>query len=149
MTSRRRLLGIAAWAATAAIATAVGMAAISALGTGITGRTVRPLTARQIDRALAAPQPTTAPPPTAPPTGGITRSLSTTGGTVLARCDPAGNAYLLSWTPAQGYAADNDHRGPDQHVHVEFESETHQQTVTVTCHSGIPVATTTNETDDD
>lgn len=65
-------MGIGAWAATAAVATGVGVAAISVLGAGITDHGVRPLTSAQVERALASPA-------TATPVPG------TAGGTAVAR----------------------------------------------------------------
>jgi hypothetical protein len=150
--TRGTLMGIGAWAATAAVATGVGVAAISVLGAGITDHGVRPLTSAQVERALASPATATPVPGTAgsTPAGAITRGLSTPGGSVLARCDPAGDAYLISWTPAQGYAADDAHRGPAAQAWVEFEAD-HDNTVTVqvTCRSGVPTATTVNGDGDD
>lgn len=148
--TRRALAGAAAWAVTAAGATGVGLAAISALGAGIIDRGVRPMTADQVEHELSRTTPGASPPggTSAAPADGTTRALSTAGGTVLARCDHAGNAYLVSWTPAQGFGTDDERRGPAPRAWVEFESGGRLLTVQVTCRSNAPVATTvTGETD--
>ncbi|GAA0360372.1 hypothetical protein NE235_21395 [Actinoallomurus spadix] len=157
--TRRVLIGITAWAAAAAVSTGIGIAAISVLGAGITDRGVRPLTSDQVDRALAAattpaPATTTPAPPTATPpphatggapTAGTTRALSTSGGSVLARCGPADTAYLLSWTPAQGYGVDDVDRGPGARASVKLEAgHGRKLVIQVTCRSGVPTATTTD-----
>jgi len=61
---------------------------------------------------------------------------------VLAECRPAG-AYLVSWSPVQGYQADHVARGPAVTARVVFESSANSVTVTVTCPdgaAGAPVA---------
>jgi hypothetical protein len=141
--TRRALIGITAWAATAAVATGIGIAAISVLGAGITDHGVRPLTPGQVERALASPQTTTPAPgvTSSAPAAGTTRALSTPGGSVLARCGPADTAYLLSWTPAQGYGVDDVRRGPAPRASVKLEADHGRKLIIeVTCRSGIPVA---------
>ena len=62
---------------------------------------------------------------------------------MLAECRPAG-AYLVSWSPVQGYQADDVARGPAATARVVFESSANSVTVTVTCPdgaAGAPVAT--------
>ncbi|MCO5972653.1 hypothetical protein [Actinoallomurus soli] len=159
--TRRVLIGITAWAAAAAVSTGIGIAAISVLGAGITDRGVRPLTPDQVERALAAgttpaPAATTPATPTAPaatatsqgtsgaPAAATTRALSTSGGSVLARCGPADAVYLLSWTPAQGYGVDDVKRGPASRASVKLEADHGRKLVIqVTCRSGVPTAVTT------
>src|SRR5439155_12282407 len=75
--------------------------------------------------------PATAPPaepPTVSPTasaGGVPvsprpdRVLTSTGGTVVARCVDGG-AYLVSWSPAQGYRAEEVRRGRAAVARVSF-----------------------------
>jgi serine/threonine-protein kinase len=60
---------------------------------------------------------------------------------VVASCEAAG-VYLLTWSPAQGYAASQVVRGPAAVASVDFESTTQEVTMQVTCHGGIPAATT-------
>jgi hypothetical protein len=94
--------------------------------------------------ALAQPAPsaTAAAPavPAASPSAGTV--LMSLGGSVLAECRPAG-AYLMSWSPVQGYQADDVTRGPVATARVVFESDANSVTVTVSCPdgtAGAPVA---------
>ncbi len=89
----------------------------------------------------AAPSATAAASPAAasPQAGTVLMSL---GGSVLAECQPAG-AYLVSWSPVQGYEATDVIRGPVTTARVVFESGANSVTVTVTCPdgaAGAPVA---------
>ena len=87
----------------------------------------------------AAPAAAPAVPATTPSAGTVLTSL---GGSVLAECRPAG-AYLVSWSPVQGYQADHVARGPAVTARVVFESSANSVTVTVTCPdgaAGAPVA---------
>ena len=87
----------------------------------------------------AAPAAAPAVPATTPSAGTVLTSL---GGSVLAECRPAG-AYLVSWSPVQGYQADDVARGPAATARVVFESSATTVTVTVTCPdgaTGAPVA---------
>jgi hypothetical protein len=64
------------------------------------------------------------------------------GGSVLAECRSAG-AYLVSWSPVQGYEATDVIRGPASTARVVFESDANSVTVTVSCPdgaAGAPVA---------
>jgi serine/threonine-protein kinase len=74
---------------------------------------------------------------TASPGGTV---LTSKGGEVVATCQPAG-AYLLSWSPSQGYEVDNVSRGPAASARVSFESMTTGVTMVVTCSAGVPTAT--------
>ena len=68
--------------------------------------------------------------------------LTSRGGTVLAECRPAG-AYLVSWSPVQGYEADDVTRGPVTTARVVFESDANSVTMMVSCPdgaAGAPVA---------
>ena len=87
----------------------------------------------------AAPAAAPAVPAASPSAGTVLTSL---GGSVLAECRPAG-AYLVSWSPVQGYQADDAARGPAVTARVVFESSANSVTVTVTCPdgaAGAPVA---------
>jgi hypothetical protein len=56
---------------------------------------------------------------------------------VLTRC--TGNvAYLVSWSPAQDYRADDVHRGPARTVWVKFENGTQFVVLAVHCVAGMP-----------
>jgi hypothetical protein len=89
--------------------------------------------------APSAPAAAPAVPAASPPAGTVLMSL---GGSVLAECRPAG-AYLVSWSPVQGYQADDVTRGPTATARVVFESDANSVTVMVSCPdgtAGAPVA---------
>jgi len=77
--------------------------------------------------------------PLAPQTAAGT-VLASPGGTALAECGSSG-AYLVSWSPTQGYETDDVTRGPAATTRVTFESDANSVTMTVTCSAGTPVAT--------
>ncbi|GAA2854097.1 hypothetical protein GCM10010517_12100 [Streptosporangium fragile] len=82
----------------------------------------------------------TSPVPTAaasPP--GKSRAIGTPGGSLIARCEN-GLVTLRSWSPAQGFQADDVERGPGQRARVEFEAEETEVKVEVRCSAdGTPV----------
>lgn len=87
----------------------------------------------------AAPRPAASPSTASPAAGTV---LTSPGGSVLAECRPAG-AYLVSWSPVQGYQADDVIRGPATTARVVFESSANSVTMTVSCPggtAGAPVA---------
>ncbi|WP_020498592.1 hypothetical protein [Sciscionella marina] len=149
----RTVLAVAGWACAAAAATAVGIASVTAIGSGIAESTQRPLNGQQVAAALASPVPST--PPAQPSTPGSSgapgpanKVLATAGGSVVAACS-AGKAQLISWTPRQGYRTDDIDRGPDRTAKIEFESEDSEITVRVDCANGSPTAHTTVDADGD
>ena len=98
--------------------------------------------ASQAAPAPPAPSATAAAPavPAASPSAGTV--LMSPGGSVLAECRPAG-AYLVSWSPVQGYEADDVTRGPAATARVVFESTANSVTMKVSCPdgaAGAPVA---------
>jgi hypothetical protein len=150
----RSLAAIGGWLLAAAAATAVGLLATGAIGTGITGTSTAPLSEQQVARALArgtpAPAPSPQPTPTAraTPAGEVTRVLDTPGGTVIARCR-AGQATLISWSPAQGYDSEHIRPGPAPTASLTFDGPDTATRVRVTCPAGIPTAHTTTGPDAD
>jgi hypothetical protein len=144
--NRRVLLGAAAWLAVAATATAAGVAAIGALEDGITGSRTPPLDREAVQRALNRTGAAVATVPTSPPSAGegVTRVLGSGGGTVTARC-AGGRVTLLSWTPAQGFRADDPVRGPAKAASLKFESNTREYRVTVTCDGREPKISTSRD----
>jgi hypothetical protein len=147
--TRSALTAVAGWSVAAVVAIGAGVVAISELGEGITGRSGQSLTPAQVRRALASPYRTPAPAPstTPSPTGGpegVSHGFSTTGGSVVARCTDAG-AYLVSWSPDQGYSADGADRGPARAVELTFESGSTEITARITCDAHGPVLTTTRD----
>ena len=79
-------------------------------------------------------------PPAPQPTSTV---LTSVGGTVVASCAAAG-AYLVSWSPQQGFAASHVLRGPVAKAKVTFSSSRRVVTMTVTCSGGTPSATITS-----
>jgi hypothetical protein len=165
-----RILIVGAWLLGAGTATAGSLIAVSLLGQGIIGSSSQQLTVAAVNRALAsetgepsgspsgspssaapepaspfpsarAHQPSPAPVPSTPPPaspGGTL--LSSSGGNAVASCGPGG-AYLYSWSPQQGYEAVSVRRGPAAQAMVTFRSSRSQVNMVVTCHGGVPAAT--------
>ena len=67
------------------------------------------------------------------------RALSTPGGIVHATCG-GGLAALTSWSPAQGYRADDPERGPAAEARITFKRDRDELRVVVTCVDGQPTA---------
>ncbi|MFI6599294.1 hypothetical protein ACIBHX_23835 [Nonomuraea sp. NPDC050536] len=132
---RRSTLGVLGWLAVAALTTVTSTWAISLLGQGLSRHVVTPMSQVQVSQALATA--TTAPQPSSPATAGAGRVFVTSGGTVVGGCD-GDRATLHSWSPAQGYAADEVERGPGASASVEFESENGRIKVWITCGDGQP-----------
>ncbi len=101
----------------------------------------RPATGAPTGRAVPPPttpvHPTTAPTTSAPVA--VTRTLSSTGGTVTARCE-AGQASLLSWQPASGFKAEKVNAGPALTTSIVFRKRADRIRMTVTCVAGSPTA---------
>lgn len=83
----------------------------------------------------------TAPATTAPP---VQRTFSTAGGTAIASC-PGGLAYLVSWSPTQGYGVERARQGPADEVEVRFEGSEGRSEIKVRCSGGVPVARTKDD----
>lgn len=143
--------GVLLWLVAAAAATAVGMTAVSAIGTDIFGGGSSPLSESEVDAQLRSqvpgtttepPTSTPSPPPTSPaPAAARTVSTRTAGGTVLSRCE-AGGVRVLQATPAQGFLVDDDDDdGVDDHPSVKFQAGEREIEVRLRCVNGAPVAT--------
>ncbi len=157
----RVLLGIGAWLVGVGAATGGSLAAVSLIGQSIAGTPTQQLTVSAVNHALASggrdTEPSSAASPTpaagrrgaaaAPsssPRGAVAPAgtlLSAAGGTVLASCTPAG-AYLISWSPQQGYQAEDVIRGPAPVARVFFTAGQQGERMLVTCQAGVPVAAT-------
>ena len=161
----RILLGVAAWLVGATAATAGSLLAVSMLGQGmnpageqVSVETVNRALAKEaaersaaMPRRSASPSPSrTAPPPpkarrsagAAPSTGtGGGTVLTSPGGTLVASCAGA-RAYLVSWSPQQGFGTSGVVRGPAAKAQVTFTSAQLRVTMVVTCAAGAPTATT-------
>ena len=164
---RTRILIVGAWLLGVTTATVGSLWAVSELGQGIIGQSAQStqqLTSAAVNRALdgeaadpsGSPEPSPDPPqasaPLAPdpspsqiPSHSQAASsgtlLTSSGGNVVATCVSAG-AYLLSWSPQQGYAASSVMRGPAASAKVVFDSSQAAVTMVVTCHGGVPAAAT-------
>jgi hypothetical protein len=83
-----------------------------------------------------------APSPSGTPSSHETASgtlLQSPYGSVTAACQPGG-AYLLYWSPDQGYQADDVFRGPAAVASVTFEGPGNEVVMRVSCKNGSPVA---------
>jgi hypothetical protein len=117
---------------------------------GDTGGPAASPQARTAPIASATASATDVPPPdtaaASPPGDGTV--LTSAGGEVVASCQAAG-AYLVSWSPLQGYEVDDVNRGPATTARVTFESATQRVTMVVSCPAGVPSATSySGEADD-
>lgn len=139
------------WLAAAGVAVVVGLVAVSALGRGILDAGPPMTTPGEVEAELARP---------APPTNGDTSDepppnrdrphvQRTPGGTVVASCDPTTNqAALLSWSPAQGFQADDVDDGPAEEAEISFEAEEVEVDVQVVCRAGEPLVSVDVDEDD-
>lgn len=120
----------------------------------------RPTAARSAMPSPDAPTTTPAPPVTASPavTAGPAQDpataaataepsdhpdgtvLTSAGGDVVASCQASG-AYLISWSPSQGYEVSGVNRGPASTAQVTFYSSSNRVTMVVSCSTGVPTAT--------
>lgn len=162
----RILLGIAAWLVGASAAAGGSLLAVSALGQGMNPAGDEQVSVETVNRALAkeaaertaamprrsvSPSPSHAAPPSpparrsAPPqsprtTGGTV--LTSQGGTLVASC-VGERAYVVSWSPQQGFGSGNVVRGPAKNAQVAFISGQLTVTMVVSCAAGVPTATRT------
>jgi len=167
--SARVLAGVGAWLLGAAAATGGSLLAVSALGQGLAPAPSQQLTVAAVNHALAseaaeatrspaamppvsssatplAPRPKKRSPapsvsPSSPAPQPATTDLISVGGSVVAGCQPAG-AYLVSWSPAQGYEDGWYIRGPAPTAKVTFEGSSKLVTMVVSCRGGVPAAST-------
>ena len=164
------LIAVAAWLLGAATATGGCLLAVSLLGDGfgVSGSSSQQLTVAAVSRALAdakrerspassvassapsrpgraraaARHSRKAPPaPTPAQSAAAGTPLASPAGTVYASCESAG-AYLLSWSPAQGYGVDRVVRGPAAVASVVFDAGTRAVAMHVSCPGGTPVLNT-------
>ena len=92
--------------------------------------------------ATSAPSAPGPPATTAPVAADGGTVLTSAGGEVVASCQSAG-AYLISWSPLQGYEVDGVIRGPAVTVRVTFSPTTvsptaSDVTMVVSCSAGVP-----------
>jgi hypothetical protein len=110
-------------------------------------RTVSPKAARGAPPSRVARHPApvpaarrSAPPPSPSATGGTV--LTSQGGTLVASCAGA-RAYVVSWSPQQGFGSTGVARGPATSARVTFTSGQLTVTMVVSCDAGVPTATST------
>jgi hypothetical protein len=133
----RLTTGFVLWLVAAAAATAVGLVAVSAIGTDIFGAGQDPLSQSEVDDLLASrpssPPPTTSstPPPPAE------KTTVTEGGTVISRCEGT-LVRVLSASPAQGFQVDPDDDEVEDHPSVKFQSGEQEIEVRLRCVNGTP-----------
>ena len=155
----RVLLAAGAWLLGVVAATGGSLAAVSLIGQSLAAPPTQQLTVSAVNRALASGGQDPEPSPAARPSRGIRHRpavaapsasasalatsagtlLSSPGGSVLAGCAGSG-AYLISWSPQQGYAADSVVRGPAAAARVVFLAGQAGVSLTVTCTGSVPSA---------
>jgi hypothetical protein len=145
------LAGATGWLIGATASVGVGLLALSMVGVGPAEQPLQPQTLNAPVVTTPSPTVTASPSPRARPTSSTTstqRVLSSDGGTVVARC--AGDqAYLVYWTPAQGYHVDDVARGPRRVASVTFETGREQHVrIEVTCVHSVPTAEVRTGSDD-
>jgi serine/threonine-protein kinase len=87
------------------------------------------------------PSPTTREPSPTPVVAGV-KTFTSAGGTVEAKCDSAGKAALLSWTPTEPYQVQKVDEGPALTAAVVFRKPASRIRMTVTCVAGTPTVVT-------
>jgi hypothetical protein len=142
---------VVAWLVGAVAAVGVGMLALSLIGDGLTTHTVQPLSAdsvaREASAGTGAPGTPSAGPTVSPSASGTEKVVSSAGGTAIVRCT-GGAAYLVSWSPEQGYGAHDVARGPGPVASVTFESDNGKVYLTVRCTGDEPRPTVSQRSDD-
>ncbi|WP_327353788.1 hypothetical protein [Streptomyces sp. NBC_01304] len=129
---QRKWRSAAVTAVWAAGATAVGgLGAWSLAGLDGAGRGGRPLDDTAVRRALSAapsaladsPSPSSGSQPAPPSTPSTHRkTIRFTGGTATVECRTSDLAYLVSWSPDDGYHVEEYARGPAAVASIELES---------------------------
>lgn len=160
-TARRLAVSGLAWSAGAAAAVTVSLVALSSINPDSASGPPQQLVPDSLTHAVAASSAAappdgdgvaspssgaSAPAPPAgsparpgPSAGAVQRTLSSAGGTVVARCTGS-SAYLVSWSPAQGYRVVHVERGPAVGVEVVFRDAAGRTRVEaeVRCLAGTP-----------
>jgi hypothetical protein len=158
------MIGLGAWLLGALAATAGSMIAVGALANGLlspqtqllagapsgadlgaggsVGTSPAPSASVSPSQSRASGRPS--PGPNAGAGGAAPQSVAPTlltsaDGSVLAACQ-SGGAYLIYWSPDQGFTADDVARGPAQVASVTFSNTAGGVVMRVTCPSGTPVA---------
>lgn len=147
------------WVAAAVAAVGITTAAVTvanASGDGRDGVLSQDDVTQQLGNESGAPEApattgrTPATPSSPAQTGedGVTRTLRSQAGQVVARCAGT-DAYLEAWSPNPGYRVDDVLRGPAPGVYLWIESDSFEDVqVLVRCEDGEPVLTDRVEPDD-
>lgn len=151
----RTLIATGAWLLGAVAATAGSLLVVSELGEGIAASPGQQHSAAPVLNQAQASQVLPSSSPRSRSQGGTSRTggtggtsatsgtvLTSSGGTVVARCATAG-ALLVSWSPQQGFQADSVARGPAATARVVFAATASTVTMAVSCSHGTPSAATT------
>lgn len=147
--TRRTASGLLAWLLAVALATGVGIAAVSVIGDGIVGSGPQPLSQSEVDNAQFTPPATTTgtstsdatTPPGSTSTGTTAPDDSAKvfpmqGGTVSVRCT-GGLVEIVAAVPGQGYQVEAD-READDHPKVRFRSGKDDVEARFRCVGGVP-----------
>lgn len=152
----RFLIGAGAWLLGALSATGGSMLAVSHLANGLLGPGSTQLTPTVVSDDLASYQHASPGQTGSPLAGSIHRGSSSmrgdstaltpagtllvsSAGTVTATCQ-SGLAYLLYWTPYQGFQVDDVARGPGAQASLVFDGTGLGVRIKVTCSGSVPVA---------
>jgi hypothetical protein len=137
----RLTTGFVLWLVAAAAATAVGLVAVSAIGTDIFGAGQDPLSQSEVDDLLTSrtPTPSSTSPSTTTSAPPADTTTVTNGGTVISRCEGA-LVRVVSASPAQGFQVDPDDDELDDHPSVKFFSGEREVEVRLRCAGGVPSA---------
>jgi hypothetical protein len=167
--SSRFLVGVGAWLLGAVTATTGSMIAVNELAHGLLGPQTQQLGETAVSADLDGGASSRSPSPAASASGTPSASrrvvkvkhspspspstaasgtaaqgpagtfLESDDGSVTATCQPGG-AYLLYWSPNQGFQADDVHRGPATITSVTFRGPADSVVMRVSCSGGTPVA---------
>ncbi|GIF51024.1 hypothetical protein DFJ67_2838 [Asanoa ferruginea] len=142
----RRSLAVLGWLAVVIVATLAGVGALRLVGDSLasTPGGVRSQTdvARDLAAAKERPVPPTAtaasptPPPATP--DAKRKPFGSPGGTVTATCED-GLVRIVYISPAQGYAVDDQDRGPDKEAEVKFRGPAGRSEIKLRCDGDLPV----------
>jgi hypothetical protein len=157
----RVLIGVGAWLLGAVAATGGSMFAVNRLDQDLLAQQDRQISVSAVNAELAlekAELPSASPSPSASKRPTATRHrharhharpapartlhgvlLASPDGTVVAACE-RGGAYLMYWSPQQGFEADDVVRGPAPIASVSFRSWSDGIAMHVSCRDGAPVA---------
>lgn len=159
------LVGAGAWLLGAVAATAGSLLAVEQLGQGILAQQSTELSVTAVNARLAAEKgdPSTSPAVGSSPSGsgtptpgpsktsrparhkkpaqttGAGRLIPSQAGTAYAECKAAG-AFLVWWTPQNGFEADHVVQGPAAVASVTFSNQTDGVVIKVSCQNGVPIA---------